>query len=200
MPHGLPRGLHSALCLSALLLPGLAGAAMSIYVPPEALARRATLVVEATVTRTASGYDPELGTLSTYVELEIATTHRGPAGLERVVLREPGGRFGDLAHEVDAVPNYLPGERVLVFLEPAPDGALRTLGLFFGKYVIDASDPRGPAIARRELGGRGRILHGPAGRTESLPVSDLVSLTHATPGRVNVARWAASPPESPRLL
>jgi len=65
--------LASAFCLSlqAVLATG------SLYMTPEQLARRATLIVEGTVVRTASGLDPETGALSTYVTLEDLTVHRG---------------------------------------------------------------------------------------------------------------------------
>ena len=114
-----------------------ARAALSVYVSPEELAAAAPLVVRGEVVRTASGLDPERGTLRTYVTLEVSEVLRGTVEPGSLVLREAGGRFGTLVHEVDAVPVYAPGERVLVFLEPAADGALRTLHQFFGKFAVD---------------------------------------------------------------
>ena len=202
------RRLFAAACAAGLLvalLPG-ARAAVSIYMEPEDLASRATVVVEASVSRSAAGYDPQSGTFATYVTLEVERVHRGPNRLERVVLREPGGRWGDLVHEIDAVPLYEPGERVLVFLEPAPDGALRTRGMFFGKFRLDG---RG---VTRELGGQGRILGAPPGDVESLALHDVLAPVYTTAPRAGTAQRereagaAASaqrrllPPEYSRLV
>jgi hypothetical protein len=157
-------------------------AAVSSYLSPEDLSARAPLVVEATVARTGSGLDPETGALNTYITLSIDRVHRGPANLAEVVVREPGGRWGDLIHEVDAVPVYLPGERVYAYLEPGRDGSLRTVGMFFGKFRLEETAVRGPLVASRDLDGQGTIRRRP-GRRESLTLNDLVALTATVPQR-----------------
>jgi hypothetical protein len=156
-------------------------ASMSIYMEPEDLARRASVVVEAIVLDSASGFDPVDGSLSTYVTLAVERFHRGALEESTLVLREPGGSFAGLVHHVDAVPRYVPGERVLAFLEAAPDGALRTAGMFFGKYSIDTSGPRGVATAHRSLDGQGLIAGRPVVREESLPLADLVAVAAGVP-------------------
>ena len=128
--------------LPLLLLATPARAALSLYVSPEELAATSPLVVRGEVVRSVSGFDPERGTLRTYVTLDVQEVLRGTFSGNRLMLREAGGRFGDLVHEVDAVPVYAAGEQVLVFLEPAGDGALRTAGQFFGKYAADPDHPR----------------------------------------------------------
>jgi hypothetical protein len=180
--------LAPALCLSP------AWASLSVYVPPERLAQRSTLAVEGTVARVASGYDPATGALATYVTLELQAVHSGRFEGDRLVLREPGGSFGDLVHELDAVPTYRLGERVLVFLEPSRDGALRTTGMFYGKFTIEQQGPRGRRVARRDLDGHGRILGRGAERTERLALGDLVATAAAVrPARPAAQRDAASP-------
>jgi hypothetical protein len=169
------RLLLSGVIVLTLATP--AAASLSVYMTPEQVAERAPLVVEGTVVRTASGVDPETLRLATYVTLDVTFVHRGPADLERVVLREPGGRFGDLVHEIDAVPTYEVGESVLVFLEPGKGGALRTAGMFFGKFEIERPE-RAPERAVRRLGGHGRILgHSYVEPTETLPLADLIALS-----------------------
>lgn len=182
----------------------LSHASMSIYMEPEALARRASLVVEGTVVGSASGYDPADGSLSTYVTLQVETLHRGTLDVPTLVLREPGGRFGELVHHVDAVPLYTPGERVLVFLETAADGALRTAGMFFGKYRLDDRPGRGARRARRELDGQGLIAGRPAASEEDLPLSDLIAVVSRVPRTRRSPRGgrgpAPLPPEFSRLV
>ncbi len=173
-----PAAFLSALFSLSLLLFGTPClAAVSIYTSPEELTARATLIVEATVVRSASGLDPRHTALATYITLDVSNVHRGPSDLDRVVIREPGGQFGHLVNEIDAVPTYVPGERVLVYLEPAADGSLRTAGMFFGKFHVEPNGP-GPGIqAVRELDGRGRILAGPAVAAESFSLDELRSLS-----------------------
>ncbi len=197
-----------------LLAAGSTAAAVSVYISPEDISARAALVIEARVAATRSGLDPHTGALNTYITLQVDYVHRGPSGLSEVVVREPGGRWGDLVHQLDAVPIYRPGERVYVYLEPAPDGALRTVGMFFGKFRLEETRVRGPLIATRDLEGQGTIL-GRAERRESLTRNDLVALTAGVPYRAadRVSRsgktdrrsaggslsWTVRPPEWERL-
>jgi hypothetical protein len=180
---------------------------MSVYVPPEALAERAPLVVEALVAASDTGVDPLTGALATYVTLEATHCHRGCEDGERLVLREPGGRLADRALEIDAAPQYGVGERVLAFLEPASDGSLRTMGMFFGKFTIEDDGRTRDAV--RELDGRGTILRGPGVEVERVSLRDLVALASSPRGagrdgasprtRDRAERFLAVPPEYGRL-
>lgn len=182
------RSVYPAVALLIALLGTTAAlASLSVYMSPEDLARRAELIVEGRVVRTASGYDPLRGSLATYVTLKIETLHRGELEAEYLTLREPGGRYGDLAHDVDAVPVYTPGETVLVFLEPAADGALRTAGMFFGKYRLEADGDRAGRTALRDLEGNGLILGRASRQAERLPVGDLIAVVANTPREAHSA-------------
>jgi len=137
---------------------------------------------------------PDNSALATYVTVSIETVHRGALDRDSLVIREPGGRYGDLAHHVDAVPVYRPGERVILFLEPAADGALRTAGMFFGKFTLSEQGSRGRMIARRDLEGQGLIVGRNPGRTESLPLSDLLAVVAAVPRAPGAPRQACRIP------
>ncbi|HKQ62610.1 MAG TPA: matrixin family metalloprotease [Candidatus Polarisedimenticolaceae bacterium] len=191
-----PRArLLLACCALAAGLP--ARGALSVYLAPEQLAERVPLVVEGEVVRTASGYDPLRRTLATYVTLAVDQVHRGPQDLDELVLRELGGRYGELVHEVDAVPAYAVGEHVLAFLEPGPDGSLHTSGMFFGKFRLEADAAGAAPLARRELEGSGRILGRGLPREERLSRADLLALVATT--RPEAASFHARPPEYARL-
>ncbi len=200
-----PAAVLSALFLFSFLIPNLPClAAVSIYTSAEELTARAALVVEATVVSTASGMDPKLTALATYITLEVSSVHRGPSDLQRVVIREPGGRFGHLVNEIDAVPTYTPGERVLVYLEPAADGALRTSGMFFGKFRVEPGVSRSGFQAVRDLDGRGRILAGPAVASEAFSLDELSSLCASIPPRPiprkSARVWNRIPREFDRVI
>lgn len=204
------RGRLVGFVLAALLVSsGTTLATLSIYLAPEDLAERAPVVVRGTVLESRCGFDPVQGTLATYVTLRIHAVLRGPDDLDQIVLREPGGVWGDLIHRVDAVPRYLVGEEVVAFLEPSRDGALRTAGMFFGKYHVVREHPGGPAEAVRQLDGNGTILRRPPDRPESFPLRDLRSLVAGTRAARRVAgrqdashaasSWSPQPPEFDRL-
>ena len=156
-------------------------ASVAIPTSPERLASRSAVIVEGTVVRTATGYDPDLQTLGTYVTLAVETVHRGPTDLEEVVVREPGGRFGDLVNVIDAAPEYRLGEHVFAFLEPRADGTLRTTGMFLGKFEI-VSGSSGVLNAVRDLSGQGAIPGRDRVRLpESFPVADLAAVALTVP-------------------
>jgi len=189
------RDTFPALLLALVLSASTAGAALSLYMAPEDLAERSDLIVEGRVLRTACGYDPLTGGLATYITLEVAIIHRGPRHLEQLVIREPGGRFGDIVHELDAVPSYETGEDVFVFLESGNDGALRTTGMFFGKYSLTERS------AIRDLDGRGTIFDSGESERESMRVSDLIAVASTNPRKNRRGnRILSAPPEYSRLL
>jgi hypothetical protein len=186
-------------------MPG-AWASSSIYMPVERVAAISPLIVEGTVARVASGFDPLTTALSTYVTVDVSYVHRGPADLERVIVREPGGRFGDLIHAVDAVPVFRPGEQVILFLEPARDRALRVAGMFFGKLeLVEGALGRG-RIARRELSGQGLIAGRKSAEAEDFSAAEIESVIASFPDTRNGPRpkgsprgFLAVPPEFGRL-
>ena len=198
----LRRRAGCVIAMTVSFAPGVL-AASSIYMPVERVAAISPLVVEGTVARTASGFDPVRSSLATYVTVDVSFVHRGPGDLERVVVREPGGRFGELVHEVDAVPVFEPGEHVLLFLEPALDRSLRVAGMFFGKFALleDASG-RG-RVARRDLSGQGLILARPTGEVEEFAAAEIdsvvASLPYEGPRGSRAHGWLAVPPEFDRL-
>ncbi|HEX4826171.1 MAG TPA: matrixin family metalloprotease [Candidatus Polarisedimenticolaceae bacterium] len=192
--------VRRAVLVIAMTLPCLraARAASSVYLPLDRLAAAATLVVEGQVVRTASGLDPAMGALATYVTIDVSFVHRGPATLTRIVVREPGGHVGDLVNAIDAVPVFEAGENVLLFLEPARDRALRVAGLFFGKFTL-VETAWGGRAARRDLSGQGLIFGRAPAETEEFPASEIESLVAAVPGR-SARDWSAVPPELDRLV
>ena len=230
-PHPIHRLLAATPWLVVLWFAAIAGLATdafgltSVYMPPEALASRATLIVEATPTSVESAMDPESGRIATYVTLSVETVHRGPADLSEVVLRESGGRFGAVEHVVEGSPVYRPGQRVFAFLEPAGDGALRTVGAFQGNFQ-ERLDDHGHRVGERLMAGHMvgempqpfREHHDHRdGSVDTIGWNDLISVSAAVPGpgverrrpipfRAGSAaptpstRWEHRPPEHSRLV
>lgn len=62
---------------------------------------------------------------------------RGPAAGSVVTLKVPGGRLPNgLVASAAGAPKLEPGQLVFGFLEMAPDGAYRSLGLAYGLLVV----------------------------------------------------------------
>ena len=97
-------GRKTLIGMLVLLCSSAAMAALSVYMPHETVARQASIIVEGRVAEVASGLDPDSNTVATYITLDVEAVHRGPAGLERLTLREPGGTYAGLSNVLDAVP------------------------------------------------------------------------------------------------
>jgi hypothetical protein len=98
------------------------------------------------------------------VDVAVESVWKGAApATVRVVV--PGGRVGDVAMAVDAVPAFAPGEEVVLFLSRrGPVYGLAGLGL--GKYAVRGAE------ARPSLGPEGALPRAlPAGERAAGPVT-----------------------------
>lgn len=73
------------------------------------------------------------GELFTDTRVQVDSTLRGSAD-RIVIVRHPGGRTESRVRVVFGAPEFVPGERVLLFLNPAADRLYTTNGLFIGKF------------------------------------------------------------------
>ena len=152
-----------------------------------AAAGRATLVEELTVARAVHlservvvGVVVEVRTehvtprsivTESRIEVEEVLKGAGQAG-DPILVRHPGGRVEGLGLQVEGMPELAPGERVLLFLIPTPDGSgFRTLGLYQGAYIIESRAGVEMAVQK------------PGGGAEMVPVqgSGAGRLPHAAP-------------------
>ena len=121
--------------LTSIVLATLATASLhatTIVVPPdEILVEKTPLIVIATVLDSAS-VDRE-GAIYTESKLAVERTLKGWSE-EIIVVRELGGVVGDRMNVIFGAPEYLPGERVLAFLAPAPGSGYRTRDMVIGKF------------------------------------------------------------------
>src|SRR5207247_1719918 len=59
---------------------------------------------------------------------------------ETIVLKQLGGEAGNSGLRVFGQPDFNAGERVLLYLNTAPDGSLHSAHAFMGKFSVVASD------------------------------------------------------------
>jgi hypothetical protein len=99
--------------------------------------------------------DPATRTIWTKTELLVLD---GPAGQvpSSIAVTEPGGVLDGRGELYPGIPQFSPGEEVVLFLYRAPGNRLRVTGLLQGVYFV-AIDPQTgarmaqPAVPRREV-------------------------------------------------
>jgi len=113
-----------------MILAATAGATTIVMPGDEQLIAKTPLIVAGTVVSTAV-VDHD-GTLWTEASIAVSGTFKGSAG-GTITVREIGGELDGRITKLYGTPEYIKGERVLLFLEPAPQGGYRTIDLFVGK-------------------------------------------------------------------
>ena len=108
------------------------------------------VVVVGTVTAIESAESPT-GGIQTYVHVQPSRVIKGAIGTAPLVIREPGGAFGDRREWVYGAPEFWVGERSLLFLSRNADGTLQTNSLSMGKFTLSV-DSTGRSTAVREFG------------------------------------------------
>jgi PKD repeat protein len=107
--------------------------ATTIVLPTdEQLVAKSPVIVEALVL--SSNVVERDGRIWTETEVSVARTLKGETP-PAITIREIGGRIGDRVTKIYGTAEFVAGERVLLFLEPAPRGGYRTIDLFLGKFT-----------------------------------------------------------------
>src|SRR5215468_1309361 len=162
MEHRLPDwvGMARLILIGLLVLRWTAPSFATTVVPmSEAdLASEAAAVVLGRVTALRSHFDAGRGQIFTDVTLAVDEVVAGPPLPPTVTLRQPGGQVGTVRTWIEGSPEFLIGERVLVYLKVARDGSLRVLHLYQGKLSVMTDPLTGDEVAIRITGGGVRVL------------------------------------------
>lgn len=139
----MPRPPVVPLLVLALLAPlfhaAPARASTFLETSVEETARGADAVVRGKVLRTSARWVG--GRIVTEAEISVASAWKGAPG-ERITVRVPGGRVGDLAQRVSGSPAFEQDEEVVVFAARAGPGRWGVVGLALGKYRVTAGEAR----------------------------------------------------------
>lgn len=90
-------------------------------------------------------------TISTHIELTVAETLKGTAG-QTQRFTQLGGQVGDVISAVAGAATFVPGERVLIFLERRQDGSLGLADLLHGAFRVERDAVTGRDDAVRATG------------------------------------------------
>ncbi|MGH9824476.1 MAG: putative Ig domain-containing protein, partial [Blastocatellia bacterium] len=104
-----------------------------------------------TVKEVSCGFDDKRDIVYTYVTLRVQQVLKGSIVQSEIVLKEPGGEFGNTGSYLFGTPSFSVGERVLLYLDTWPDGSLRVRDMFLGKFRLLKDPMTGQMLARREM-------------------------------------------------
>lgn len=116
----------------------------------DALVARADAVVYGRVRASRSFWDSTTRSIWTESEVLVSDCAKGRTG-PTVVIAEPGGVLGDVAHLVPGAPRLEQDAEVVLFLYDAPGGRLRVVGLRQGIYQVVRDPGTGERLARPAL-------------------------------------------------
>ena len=180
---------------SLLALVCATSARATVFVPMsvEDLARSSAAIVIGTV-RDLTGTE-ENGRVFTLVSVAVEQTLSGELPGSTITLKENGGSVPGRQEVIFGAPSFQPGEQVLLFLAPRPDGSLRTNQLAQGKFVIE-SDAAGVPRAAQRFDAGSLVVVPPGGAPPAGPVrlDELVSTVLQATGGAVTAKIALPTP------
>lgn len=178
-----PRLVLAGSALAAAL-PAFATVVMALSI--EELAQRTPVIVHGTVQRTVTNWTVDRSGIWTWTELSVKEALKGQVKAT-VLVKQPGGRIGELTARVSGAATFEPGEEVVLFLEPAVDepGAYVLMGLSTGKVRFEA--PMGTPIATRNLSGISFAAAGKKGVAGPVVEREILGTTEAFLARVKAA-------------
>lgn len=115
-----------------LLAAAFADATTIVMPDDEQLIAKSPVIVEGSVLSTAVAERD--GRIVTETTIAVSRALKGSVA-ETITVRELGGELDDRITKVFGTPEFADGERVLLFLEQAPQGHYRTMDLFAGKFA-----------------------------------------------------------------
>ncbi|HUU01858.1 MAG TPA: hypothetical protein VM425_10475 [Myxococcota bacterium] len=125
----------------------------------EDLARLAPLVVVGEVNQVKAELNAEKTKIYTRVLVTPSEILKGARDTGTVTIKTIGGKLADRVAELPGAPQFEPGERVLVFLEPRKDGdGYNTLGLYLGKFSVVKDPHTGKEVLYRPKPGPGVMI------------------------------------------
>lgn len=131
------RKLLLALLVPTVLAAAAPAVALMIRTSPTDLALRAENIVRGRVVSTRAAWNSEQTMIHTRVVIDVDTTWKGAKRADdTVALSIPGGEVGQTGIWVEDMPQFRPGEEVVVFLESDGAGGERVCAQVQGKFAV----------------------------------------------------------------
>jgi hypothetical protein len=116
----------------------------------------ADLIIKGRVEELKTRQVSDRRSMTTIVTVSIERQFKGPK-VSSVTIEQPGGAVGDIAQGVPGLPEFSPGENVILFLKRQRGGAFNVVGGKQGKFT-----------AKTQPGSREEVVEDLAHRTEAL--------------------------------
>ena len=129
----------------------------TIIVPTEdhQLIRQASTIVLGQITKIDSHWYAAKTQIYTHIGVRVEEVLKGQLSEVEVTIKELGGTVGGLRSWIFGSPEFVVGERVLLFLTANPDGSMRVLSLYQGKFSIVLDSQTGEHFVYRGLNPEG---------------------------------------------
>ncbi len=151
------RRKSGLLAIGLVLCLGLpAAATVVLQLEIEDLVPMAPVVLVGEVNRVEASWNADRTKIYTRAWISPEEVLKGNKALGTVVVKTIGGSVGDVHAELPGAPEFTPGERVLVFLEPRQDGeGYLTIGFYQGKFKVFVDHKSGEEMLLRATPERG---------------------------------------------
>lgn len=119
----------------------------------EQLAAFSDAIVMGRVVDLATGWDPAVDTIYTYVTIDVGEVLKGNLSPGRITIKQIGGVVGERGLSIADQASFERGEEVFLFLETRPrDQSLYTAALWQGKWNLELRGGGVRSAVRREPG------------------------------------------------
>src|SRR5215471_1168876 len=154
------RAWRSAFISIAIIISaaGLARATTVIMPTDTQLMIESRAIVRGKVNEISTALDDQHGLVYTYIKLKVTEVFKGDIRDRVIVIKEPGGSFGDRGSMIFGSPQFSAGEQVIVYLQTMDDGTLRVHDAFLGKYSIVKNASGDQMVVRGAPQGEVKIL------------------------------------------
>jgi hypothetical protein len=135
--------------------------ATTITTPPadDDMVIGARAIIRGKVLSLSTGID-EQNRIYTYITLKVQEVIKGQITEHKIVIKEEGGQYGDRGSLIFGAPQFVLGEKVIVYLDTRTDGSLRVHQMFLGKFSIVKDKQTGQEMAVRQDADQGvRIVY-----------------------------------------
>jgi len=179
-------------CVCVLLAVNSAFATSVIIPTDDEMIIGARAIVRGQVIAINGGLDQQHQGIFTYITLRVQEVFKGKLSTGDIMIKEPGGQFGNKGSLIFGTAEFKVGEDVLLYLDTWPDGSLRVYNWFLGKYSITVGrTPSGQMISRSTTLGNVSVV----GRSQNGPItdrSDWASFASMLRARIAVTKTSAA--------
>src|SRR5262249_2495874 len=165
--------------------------ATTVIIPSDdQLIIEARAIVRGRVLAVQSGLDKQ-DRIFTYVTVRVQEVLKGNLTQHRIILKQPGGEYGNRGTLVFGAPQFKVDENVVLYLDTWRDGSLRVHQMSLGKFSIINDPSTGVPFAVRNTPDNGvKIL----GQSKDGPITNRMELSNyleMVRGRLSVNKRAA---------